>query len=217
MSDWRYRATVHIHICRLNIEFIEDLSECERFEKYVPPSGTGNTLIVFRLSFTAASRWKPANTSSINTYPSIFEQDWDKSHKGLWLNVESSFNTFKAKIALRSNASSFSTNPKSFNFFPNDVFANFDKVASALDAHFSSFGLFTGHKGELSEKFHHGMKPPYGPDYLTAFSAHPFDDFIVQLSAQSPWILAYFYELISGKSLKISYVGIPRKLLFSVL
>ena len=72
--------------------------------------------------------------------------------------------------------------------------------------YFSSFGLFTGHKGELSEKFHHGMKPPYGPDYLTAFSAHPFDDFIVQLSAQSPWILAYFYELISGQSLKISYL-----------
>ena len=35
----------------------------------------------------------------------------------------------------------FSTNPKSFNFFPNEVFANFDKVASALDEHFSSFGF----------------------------------------------------------------------------
>ena len=38
MSDWRYRATVYIHICRLNIEFIEDLSECECFEIYVHPA-----------------------------------------------------------------------------------------------------------------------------------------------------------------------------------
>ena len=72
--------------------------------------------------------------------------------------------------------------------------------------YFAFFGKFTGHKGELSDKFHHGMKPPFGPDYLTAFSAHPFDDFIVQLSAQSPWILAYFIGLISNKYLRVSYL-----------
>ena len=72
--------------------------------------------------------------------------------------------------------------------------------------YFPMCGRFTGHKGELSEKFHHGMKPPYGPDYLTAFSAHPFDDFVVQFSAQFPWLLAYVIGLISGKYMKISYL-----------
>ena len=51
----------------------------------------------------------------------------------------------------------------------------------------SLFGQLTGHRGELSSSFHHGMKPPYGPDYLTAFSSHPLDAFVVQFSAQSPW------------------------------
>ncbi len=27
---------MYLHICTLNIESIEDLSECEHFEKYVP-------------------------------------------------------------------------------------------------------------------------------------------------------------------------------------
>ena len=31
----RQRATLYLHIWRLNIESIEDLSECEHFEKYV--------------------------------------------------------------------------------------------------------------------------------------------------------------------------------------
>ena len=29
---------IELHICRLNIEFIEDLSECECFEIYVHPA-----------------------------------------------------------------------------------------------------------------------------------------------------------------------------------
>lgn len=75
-----------------------------------------------------------------------------------------------------------------------------------LQHYYPPFGIFTGHKGELSEKFHHGMKPPYGPDYLTAFSAHPFDDFIVQFAAQFPWLLAYVTGLIFNKYIKISYL-----------
>lgn len=51
-----------------------------------------------------------------------------------------------------------------------------------------AFGWLTGHRGEMSAKFHHGMRPPYGPDMITAFAAHPCDAFIVQLSAQSPWL-----------------------------
>ena len=50
------------------------------------------------------------------------------------------------------------------------------------------------------------MKPPYGPDYLTAFSAHPIDDFIVQFSAQSPWLIAYVIGMFSDFSLEISYL-----------
>ena len=53
---------------------------------------------------------------------------------------------------------------------------------------FPCFGRLTGHRGEMSAKLHHGMRPPYGPDLLMAFSAHPMDSFIVQLSAQMPWI-----------------------------
>lgn len=58
---------------------------------------------------------------------------------------------------------------------------------------FRWFALLTGHKGELSDKWHHGMKPPYGPDYITAFSSHPMDAFVVQFSAQSPW---FWYNLV---------------------
>ena len=53
---------------------------------------------------------------------------------------------------------------------------------------FPCVGRLTGHRGEMSSKLHHGMRPPYGPDLLTAFSAHPMDSFVVQLSAQMPWI-----------------------------
>ena len=68
------------------------------------------------------------------------------------------------------------------------------------------FGIMTGHKGELSEKFHHGMKAPYGPDFLTAFSAHPIDDFIVQQAAQFPWIISYFIGLSTGYYFSMSYL-----------
>ena len=55
------------------------------------------------------------------------------------------------------------------------------------------FGWITQHKGGYSSKFHHGMTQPFGPDYLTSFSAHPLDSFIVQMSAQSPF---YIFNLI---------------------
>jgi len=66
-------------------------------------------------------------------------------------------------------------------------------------------GILTGHKGELTKKYHHGMTAPYGPDYLTAFSAHPVDSFIVQLAAQSPWIICYVIGTITGTFLEISF------------
>lgn len=53
---------------------------------------------------------------------------------------------------------------------------------------FPCCGRLTGHRGELSARLHHGMRPPYGPDLLMAFSAHPADSFVVQVSAQIPWI-----------------------------
>ena len=68
------------------------------------------------------------------------------------------------------------------------------------------FGYLTGHNGDSSEKFHHGMKPPHGPDYLTAFSGHPLDSLIVQLAAQSPWIVGYMIGLSTGVFLKASCV-----------
>ena len=67
-----------------------------------------------------------------------------------------------------------------------------------------AFGDLTGHKGDLSEKFHHGMKPPYGPDYLTAFSSHPFDAFVVQFSAQSPWFWLAIASDVGGLDLRVS-------------
>jgi len=60
-----------------------------------------------------------------------------------------------------------------------------------LQHSFSLFGYLTGHRGESSSALHHGMKPPYGPDYLTAFSSHPLDAFVVQFAAQSPWYWLY--------------------------
>ena len=62
------------------------------------------------------------------------------------------------------------------------------------------FGWLTGHRGEMSAKFHHGMRPPYGPDMITAFAAHPADSFVVQLSAQSPWITTTLVCAASGGS-----------------
>lgn len=47
------------------------------------------------------------------------------------------------------------------------------------------FGLLTGHW------VHHEMRDPYGPDYLTAFMAHPIDALHVQVAAQIPWVFAY--------------------------
>ena len=66
-------------------------------------------------------------------------------------------------------------------------------------------GKITGHKGNLSNKFHHGMKPPYGPDYLTAFASHPLDAFNVQLAAQSPWILAKILYLFTEYQINLSF------------
>lgn len=66
------------------------------------------------------------------------------------------------------------------------------------------FGRLTGHKGELSNKFHHGLKPPYGPDMISAFSAHPFDSFIVQLSGQSPWFWLALVPVFGGPQIVVS-------------
>ena len=41
---------------------------------------------------------------------------------------------------------------------------------------------------------------------LEVFSAHPFDDFIVQQAAQMPWILSHLLGMITGKYFKISYL-----------
>ena len=41
---------------------------------------------------------------------------------------------------------------------------------------------------------------PYGPDYLTAFSSHPFDAFVVQFSAQSPWFWLAIASEASGST-----------------
>ena len=60
------------------------------------------------------------------------------------------------------------------------------------------FGWITGHNGAMSNALHHGMKPPYGPDYLTAFSSHPLDAFVVQLTAQSPWYWLFFARQVNG-------------------
>ena len=86
------------------------------------------------------------------------------------------------------------------------VFETFYWICHRLQHLIPWFGTITGHRGELSEKFHHGMKPPYGPDYLTAFSAHPLDDMVVQVSAQSPWILLYLYGLITNQYLVVSHL-----------
>ncbi len=73
----------------------------------------------------------------------------------------------------------------------------------------SFFGWLTGHRGELSSTFHHGMKPPYGPDYLTAFSSHPLDAFVVQFSAQSPWywlfVARQFDNIIDFRASVVTY------------
>ena len=84
------------------------------------------------------------------------------------------------------------------------IFESWYTLSHRLQHYSYFFGTITGHKGGLSEKFHHGMKAPYGPDFLTAFSAHPFDDFIVQQAAQMPWILSHLVGLITGKYFRIS-------------
>ena len=86
------------------------------------------------------------------------------------------------------------------------IFESWYWMSHRLQHYSHCFGTYTGHKGGLSEKFHHGMKAPYGPDFLTAFSAHPVDDFIVQQAAQMPWILSHLLGMITGKYFKISYL-----------
>ena len=76
---------------------------------------------------------------------------------------------------------------------------------------FRWFANLTGHKGDLSEKFHHGMKPPFGPDYLTAFSAHPMDSFVVQFAGQSPWLWLWLGNALGAPEVRASALtfGIP--------
>ncbi len=61
-------------------------------------------------------------------------------------------------------------------------------------------GRLTGHNEALSEKYHHKIPP----DYLTAFTAHPLDAFVVQLATQSPWIVFAIIGRIAGTSFEIS-------------
>ena len=46
-------------------------------------------------------------------------------------------------------------------------------------------GYLTGHW------IHHELKEPHGPDYLSAFVAHPIDAINVQVAVQCPWLIAY--------------------------
>lgn len=86
------------------------------------------------------------------------------------------------------------------------IFESFYWTCHRLQHLIPCFGRLTGHRGEISEKFHHGMKPPYGPDYLTAFSAHPLDDLVVQVSAQIPWVFSYIFGLITNQYLVVSHL-----------